>query len=48
MLGFIVGLPVFLTILACCIEYGNPDFYIQKKHNKDFIDDVVYELEQLL
>ena len=45
---FIIGLIIFLIILAGAVKYGNPNKYVQRKNNKNFTEDTVYELEQIL
>lgn len=48
MAGLILGLMIFLIIIAGAYKFGNPNNYIQKEHNKNFTDDVVYELEKII
>ena len=48
MAGLVLGLIFFLIILAGAYKFGNPNNYIQKEHNKNFTDNVVYELERII
>ncbi len=48
MMLFIIGLIIFLIILAGAVKYGNPNKYVQRKNNKNFTEDTIYELEQIL
>jgi hypothetical protein len=44
----ILGIIIFLFILANVIKYGNPDKEVQKKQWKYFIDEVAFDINKLV
>ena len=47
MIGFIIGLIIFLVILAGAFKYGNENHNAQRNNQKKWTDSVVKEISDL-
>lgn len=47
MIGFIIGLLIFLSILAMVYKYGNENRNAQRNNQKKWTDSVVEEINKI-
>lgn len=45
MITFLIGVVIFLTILAAAIKFGNPNKEVQRKNQKEWTDNFMKRIK---